>query len=331
MLAEECLSEALPDLSADETDVFLLDLAINVRGFRLDEDAIDVALDLIDGEFAELNQELAALTGGAVIKATQRAKMLAWFASQGFDLDDSKAETLDEALKRTDLAPHVRRGLEIVRTLGKSSTAKYLAMQNWVCPDSKVRGGLLYHGASTGRWSGKGIQPHNFPRGTVKDDPEILWEILKLRDREVIMAEYGSVMNALSSGLRGVIVAGEGNELHVADFAGIEARVLLWLAQDEDGLDIFHQGRDIYNEMATSIFKRPIDRKKQKAEGMLGKVAILGLGYQMGASKFVDTAATYGITLPEDTFCEHTIEEDETARCGVACRRRNTVARTTRS
>ena len=32
----------------------------------------------------------------------------------------------------------------------------YESMRNWASQDGRVRGGLLYHGASTGRWSGAG-------------------------------------------------------------------------------------------------------------------------------------------------------------------------------
>jgi DNA polymerase bacteriophage-type len=312
VLAEEAISEALPDLSEAETGVFLLDQKINVRGFELDTEAIDAALELIDGEFVELNTELAALTNGQVTRATQRARMLAWLAENGLDLDNSQAETIEEALGRTDLTPPARRGLEIMRLLGKSSTSKVEAMRDWVCPDRRVRGGLLYHGASTGRWTGKGIQPHNFPRGFVKDQ-DYLWFVLKSRDRDVILSFaptdkkgnpiYASVMDALSQGLRGVIVPSEGKQLYVADFAGIEARVLLWHAEDEDGLDIFRRDEDIYCSMASSIYGYEVkaNPENQPKERALGKVAILGLGYQMGASKFVDTALKSNVVIAEDS------------------------------
>lgn len=166
VLAEAGLSECLPDLSPTETLYYLMDQTINERGFQIDQDAIGAALALIKGEVSTLNAELATLTGGVVQKATQRAQMLRWFESQGTVLPDTQALTLDEYLKEADrFAPQVKRGLEIVRTLGRSSTAKYESMANHVCPDGRVRGGLLYHGATTGRWSGSGVQPHNFVKG----------------------------------------------------------------------------------------------------------------------------------------------------------------------
>ena len=184
---EHAVSAAVPDLSPDEQALFTLDQTINERGFLLDMEAVDVALDLIKAETTRLNDELKILTGGSPDKATQRKKMHDWFLQNWFVLEDTKAGTVDEALKRTDLEPHVRRGLELLQTLSRSSTAKFEAMRNWACRDGRVRGGLLYHGASTGRWSGAGVQPHNFPRGTVKDI-EGAWAALKTRDRVVIEA-----------------------------------------------------------------------------------------------------------------------------------------------
>ena len=319
VVAEHALSDALPDLSDDETDIFLLDMTMNERGFHLDTEAVDVALDLIDGEFRDLNKELFELTGGRVERATQRARMVAWFAENGLELDDTQADTLDDTLARNDLRADVRRGLELMRALGRSSTAKYESMRDWVCPDSRVHGGLLYHGASTGRWSGKGVQPHNFPKLTPVDrddvdskgnaqpmDPDLLWALLKTRDRDTIVGELDGVMEALSGGLRGAICAAPGKQLYAADFNAIECRVLFWAANDEAGLRIFREGRDPYNEMATTIYGYPVNRKlpEHKDQGQIGKVAILGLGYQMGASKFVATVADWtGLMMPEDIFC----------------------------
>lgn len=328
VLAEEALSEQIPDLSDAEEDVFLMDRMINLRGFQLDTDAVRTALDLIAGEEKILNGELAKLTGGKVKKATQRAQMIKWLASEGVYLPNTKAETITEALaddaehvemwqvSATSMTEDAKRGLQLMKELGRSSTAKYVKMQQWMDPSGRVRGGLLYHGASTGRWSGQGVQPHNFVRGSVKD-VEGLWGVLKSRDRSAIAnfpidpvkapgKTIGSVMDALANALRGAIVAGVGHQLFVADYASIEARVLLWVAGDQAGLDIFRSGRDIYCEMATEIYGRPIT-KADGNERQVGKAAILGLGYQMGWSKFQATAAKAGSEL-DDAFAQRVVD-----------------------
>lgn len=108
-----------------------------------------------------------------------------------------------------------------------------------------------------------------------------------------------TVMEVLSCALRGAIVAPPGHQLYVADYAGIEARVLSWVARQEDALRMFRENGDPYCDMATGIYDRPIT-KADKNERQLGKAAVLGCGYQMGASKFVDTAAMYGVTIDEE-------------------------------
>lgn len=314
VIVEEALSEALPDLTDDETAVFLMDLEINARGFQLDMDGVAAAETLIAAEVDRLNGELALLTNGEVLAATQRDKMISWFDTQGLWLDNTQKETIDGLLDacangvRRDISATARRGLEIVRALGRSSTAKYQAMRDWAAGDGRVRGGLRYHGASTGRWAGAGVQPHNFVRGSVKD-MEGLWACIKALDAEAIAAwipdpkegsPFGSVMRALAESLRGAIIPTPGEKLFVADFASIEARVLMWMAEDDDALAKFRSGADMYAELAMEIYHKPINKHDHPTERNLGKAGILGCGYQMGPAKFVSTAAIYGVTIDEE-------------------------------
>jgi DNA polymerase len=320
-LAEEAVSSTLIDLSPDETAIYTLDQQINERGFQLDMEAPRIALQLIATASTALNAELLSITNGSVSKATQRDKIKAWLRTQGLNLANTQGATLDRLLALPDDAGDIdpddtvpwadpadadflaslsglpRRALEIVRTLGRSSTAKYRKMLDWAGDDGRVRGGLLYHGASTGRWSGAGVQPHNFPKGSIKGfDMEAAWDALK---RGVNPYPDYSIMEVLSCALRGAIVAREGYELYVADFAGIEARGLLWVARDERGLDIFRRHADPYCDMAQDIYDRPIT-KADKAERSLGKIAVLGLGYQMGWSKFQATCEKFGIVIDDE-------------------------------
>lgn len=302
VLAEEAVSARLRDLSAKEQQIYLMDQAINERGFQLDREGIAAALEVVDGIFSELNAELVSLTGGQVQKATQRARMMQWFNDMGLPLEDTQGGTIDGWLKREDLGAEVRRGLELVRALGRSSTAKFVAAQNWAAPATwRVHGGLLYHGAGTGRWSGSGVQPHNFPRGSIKD-MDFAWEVIKTRDVALMELMYGDVMTLLSHALRGMIVPSPGRRLMVADYAAIEARVVLWLAGDDEALDVFRRRECIYMAMATEIYGRPItDKVKQADERQMGKQAVLGLGYQMGAKKFQATLAEkWGIFIELD-------------------------------
>jgi len=318
VLAEEALSAALEDLSPGETQNYILDQTMNQRGFKLDMEAVEIALQLISDESRLLNQELTEITGGAVSRATQRAKLKTWLVStQKVHLYDTKGATIDALLKEDDetglaepgelppwveaLPPDARRALEIMRTLGRSSTAKYETMVNWACPDGRVRGGLLYHGATTGRWSGAGVQPHNFPKGTIKGfDMEAAWEVIKTGNRGNILSKYPSVMEALACALRGAIIPSRGHSLFVADYAGIEVRVLWWVADDKVGLKLLQTpGADPYCALASDIYHREITKKDP--ERQLGKAGILGCGYGMGSAKFVGTAKDmFGLTVTDE-------------------------------
>lgn len=313
VLSEEGLSEYLDDLVPMEQNLYLLDQTINERGFGIDIEGVDAALTLIAGEQQGLNDELILLTEGQVERATQRQRLIRWFEENGVVVEDTTAETLDNMLEfdgkhgRTPLPAPVKRAIEILRALGRSSTAKFETMKEWRCADGRAHGGMLYHGATTGRWSGAGIQPHNFPKGDVKGDMGDFWLTIKTGDKAFIEETFGaSLMAILSSALRGAIVPAEGHEFYVADYAGIEARVVQWLAEDDDALAFFRTpGADPYCDMATTIFGRPIipNKEKQPPERKVGKEAILGLGFQMGASKFSERCAAAGIELPEDLYC----------------------------
>ena len=75
------------------------------------------------------------------------------------------------------------------------------------------------------------------------------------------------------------------DRLYIADLSNIEARMLAWLAKEQDLLDSFAAGEDVYSNFASQIYNRPIT-KEDKLERYVGKTAILGLGYGMGAHKY---------------------------------------------
>jgi DNA polymerase len=72
------------------------------------------------------------------------------------------------------------------------------------------------------------------------------------------------------------------------DSAQIEARVLAWAAGQDDLVQAFREGRDVYSEFASEVYGRKIT-KADKIERFVGKTCILGLGYGMGAEKFQRT------------------------------------------
>lgn len=84
-----------------------------------------------------------------------------------------------------------------------------------------------------------------------------------------------------------------------ADYAAIEARIVCWLAGQEDALEEYRQGIDRYKVMASIIYGVPVDEVNKHPQRFIGKQAVLGCGFQQGASKFRMTCEKFGYkTMP---------------------------------
>ncbi|MBN86690.1 MAG: hypothetical protein CL885_04130 [Dehalococcoidia bacterium] len=101
-----------------------------------------------------------------------------------------------------------------------------------------------------------------------------------------------------NSPLRKALMAPPGHLIYVADLSNIEARMLAWLADEDDLLKQFRNGDDIYSNLASRIYQRPINKVDDPTERFVGKTAVLGLGYGMGAEKFKATLES-GATGPK--------------------------------
>ena len=85
--------------------------------------------------------------------------------------------------------------------------------------------------------------------------------------------------------LKQAIIAPPGYTVIDADSAQIEARVLAWLAGQDDLVLAFAEGKDVYKKMAAAIYGKP-EYEIDKGERFVGKTTILGAGYGMGSTKF---------------------------------------------
>ena len=123
---------------------------------------------------------------------------------------------------------------------------------------------LRYYAAHTGRWGGAdNVNLQNLPR---------------------------------ISPLKKAILAPAGYMMIDSDSSQIEARTLAWLAGQDDLVDAFDRGEDVYKIMASAIYgKAATDITKD--ERFVGKTTILGCGYGMGAAKFQAQLKNFGVEI----------------------------------
>lgn len=281
---ERAMAAVIRRLSPEERTIYLHDQEINDRGVRLDVPLI-VAMNGLADKGADLaNAELYDLTDGAVSSVTKHADLTKWLNEQGVETDSVRKAAVRDLLERDDVEGAAREVLQLRSDFGRTSLAKLTAMTRYN-DEGFARGLLLYHGAGTGRWSGMGIQPQNFPRGEIKKPERFLSRVLA-EDYDGIEAE-APVPVVLLSLLRACFRAREGHSLMGADFAQIEARVLAWLACQDDLVKVFAEGGKVYEDMAAAIYRVPVESIANPSEERnRGKDTVLGCGFQMAGKTF---------------------------------------------
>lgn len=298
--AEHALSSALPDLPESELRIWQLDQKINMRGIAADIPAAKRFVEEIGKLETRLLAETQQVTDGAVGSPKQVAAALRWLAEQGVNLPDLTKNNVAGALKDENCSPEVRHFLELRQQLGRASTAKYQAIINAANEDGRIRGTGLYHGAGTGRWSGKLVQPQNLPRGLFKDVNSCIEHTVETGFDDTFEMLWGDVMGAASTCIRGLLVASDGNDLVTADFSSIEGRVIAWLADEESVLDGYRKGLDPYIVDASTVYNvRYEDISKKSPKRQTGKCINLGLGFGGGIGAFRSMAAIYRVDLEE--------------------------------
>jgi DNA polymerase len=175
----------------------------------------------------------------------------------------------DEGFK--ELLEHENQSVQLLATarLGIKSTLEETRTQRFI--EISDRGllpiPLRYYAAHTGRWGGDDkVNLQNLPRSSV---------------------------------LKNAICAPRGYKMIDSDSSQIEARTLAWLAEQNDLVDAFERGEDVYKIMATSIYGKA-QEEITKDERFVGKTTILGAGYGMGAQKFKAQLKTFNVEVSDE-------------------------------
>lgn len=213
-------------------------------------------------QFAELLQELGVTVPLKISPTTNKETYALAKGDTGFlELCDHEDNFIQELCR--------------VR-LGTKSTIEESRIERFLGIGARNKGKLpiplKYYGAHTGRWAGSDkVNFQNLPSRDVKK-------------------------KALKNG----VIAPLGHKVINCDSSQIEARVLVWLAGQNDVMQWFKEGRDVYSEFASKVYNKPVD-EITKQERAVGKTCILGLGYGTGATKLQMTLKLMaGVEIDEE-------------------------------
>lgn len=151
--------------------------------------------------------------------------------------------------------------------LGTKSTIEESRIERFIDIGKRNEGKLpiplKYYGAHTGRWAGM---------------DKVNFQNLPSRDKK-------------KKALKNAVVAPDDHIVINCDSSQIEARILVWLAGQDDVVEQFRKGEDVYSIFASEVYGYPVS-KANPVERFVGKTCILGLGYGTGALKLQHTLKT---------------------------------------
>ena len=251
--------------------------------FCVDVELARAARKLVRREQAAINAEIAALTGGEITTAGQVAKITEFVRARGHRLTGLTKRSVATVLARGRPDEDVRRLLELRREGARASVRKLDALLASVDDDGRLRGMLRFHGAATGRWSGRGYQPHNLRRAEGGDLTGAIGTVL-VGDLDKLR-ELGSPLDVVGNVMRSMICAAPGHLLIAGDFSTVEARILAWLAGEAWKLDVFRRhdltgdpALDFYLVAASQALKHSV-APDDEAGRQVGKTCELAFGF----------------------------------------------------
>lgn len=293
--SEAQASERIPDLIPEELDFWIIDQKINARGVAADADGVASCIAVLEQAYQKYNAELLQLTDGAVQSASELQRLQGWLGGAGLQMAAMDDEAITAALK-LPLPEHLRRALQIRKSVGSASVKKVYSMANQRTAAGRLCGMFAYHAARTGRAAGYGPQPQNLPNSgpdvylcgdmrcqkhfglhnpacpfcgsppemhALKEwSPEAVEDALATiatRSLEWLEWIWGDAVEIISACLRGLFISAPGHDLISADYSAIEAVVLAALAGEEWRLDVFRTHGRIYEKSASAITGTPFE------------------------------------------------------------------------
>ena len=265
-----------------KTEIKLIDLTLRM----FVQPKLDLDLNLLEMHLVDIKAKKAELLSVAEVDKEELAsnpKFAELLKSLGVEPPMKISPTTgketfalaknDEEFKALAEHPDVRVQALVAARLGTKSTLEETRTERFIGISKRglMPVPLKYYAAHTGRWGGSdSVNLQNLPsRG---DNAGKLKKAIKPPDGYVIID---------------------------ADSSQIEARVLAWLAEQNDLVEAFKNGEDVYRIMASSIYNKATE-EISKDERFVGKTTILGAGYGMGAQKFKAQLKTFNVEVSDE-------------------------------
>lgn len=258
-------------------------------GLYADREEVAEALRILETRFAEAE---AALPWAAEGKSGSRNHFITWIKDQVDE--DGNPLPVPHSVSKSDPGfaawlekygnlPVVKARLDVASL--NSHVSRLKSMLERLDTDNTIRFDSLYFGAHTGRFSGgradsenslsRKFNLYNLPKGG--------------RDGTIHGVD-----------VRGLLRPRPGHQFVIFDYGQIEPRITHWIARNTAFLELASQ-EDIYQAAAKVMGWYPADkfnlRKDDNQLRQLAKAVTIGLGYGMGATKFVDTCIKDGTEL----------------------------------
>lgn len=279
--------------SAEEYEAWITATRINDRGIKIDTALAGAAHRQYEANKKADLARVKEITGLDNPNSVQQFK--GWLAEQGFEMESIDKAHVAELLERDDLPDEVREAVERKQLAALSAATKYVIAQGSTNSDGRLRGTIKYSNANTGRMTGVTLSPHNLPRDHFTDaegehDTEAEQSAI---DKLLAGVHVGS--EDLKKLVRPLLMG----PFTVSDYSAIEARLTAWAAGEDEVLDAFREGKDIYVATAERMGgeKAGFDRQR-------GKAATLGCGFGGGAGALLNLggAKIYPKGTPEDVI-----------------------------
>lgn len=318
------LDRTLPQLSKSEFEAWQYDISMNAKGVKLDIENVERQIKHFEKAESILSKELLELVNYEINSHTQNAKLANWLTNNGMPTKLMTKDRINEMIEEAK-NPVVKRVLQLKRNLSGSSVNKLYTMKYTADKDGRVHDILEFHGTTTGRGAGRGIQVQNIKRsgpatfkcvncgkldmqgvkckhcgGEVKYKD---WDIECIKEAIRDPFQWSDTIGAITGSMRGLLVAEEGKKFISSDYSAIEAAVLAVVAQEQWRIDVFKGDRKIYEKSASNLTGTPLSEfdEHKKKHGThhflrkLGKIMELASGYAGGETAILSMCKTLGM------------------------------------